>query len=165
MWRTPKITIVTRTIIRATVKSSKNQIFALDYVCVLKNAAVAMCIHVQFMWCVSSAHIRQGERVKQKWRRWRRSVESGWWETEYKLIQSVCKFLQLLICTKRIFALFLDGSAFNATEIFRFYGTHICQPHTICKDLFPSLWLRSFSPRTSPRFSCRSAENFQFKYV
>lgn len=52
--------------------------------------------------------------------------------SSFKVYANFCNCLFV-----RTHSLFLNGRA-NAAEIFRFYGTYICQSHTICKDLFPS---------------------------
>lgn len=144
-------------------QKQQNQIFALDYVCILKNAAVAMCIHVQFMWCVSSAraHIR---RIKQRQRQRQRDGARKKDTPQYKLIQSVCKFLQLLICTKRIFALLLDGSALMQLK----YSVSMAYTFVSHIQYARIYFLRFLSCSLStirPSVQSRSAENFQFKYV
>lgn len=102
MWRTPKITIVTRTIIRATVKSSKTK-YLHWIMFVFSKMRPLLCVSMSSSCDVCPVHERAHTRAE------RRSEEER--AQQYELIQSVCKFLQLLICTKRIFALLLDGSA------------------------------------------------------
>lgn len=116
MWRTPKITIVSRTIIRATVKRSKTKylhwiMFVHSFCSFISTSSLAQ----QLMCSLLCAHVH---------------VRDG--RSSFKVYANFCNCLFV-----RTHSLFLNGRA-NAAEIFRFYGTYICQSHTICKDLFPS---------------------------
>lgn len=91
-----------------------------------KNCGVAMCIHVQF-------------RIHKE------NKKSG--VNECKGISSFkvyANFCNCLFVPKRIRS-FTRWQRVNAAEIFCFYGTYICQPHAICKHLFPFVSLYSYT--------------------